>query len=147
MALAPGVKIDRYEILEVLGTGSMGTVYKAHDPYRHATVTVKLLPKEAKDTFDFGAHFERESHALSRISHPNIVSVFDQGVDDEGRPYLVREYVEGKSLAAVLSRGPLSEHDALGVAASVCTALVAAHAQGLIHRDLKPSNVLIPGGN
>jgi serine/threonine protein kinase len=144
--LAPGDRIGRYEIVESLGRGAMGAVYKARDPNLGRTVAVKLLSVGEGWSSDVGQRFRREATASARLAHPNIVSVYDLEVDPDGRYYMVREFVDGESLAAVLRRGPLSEVDAITVATCVCSGLVAAHALQLIHRDIKPSNVLIPQG-
>jgi serine/threonine-protein kinase len=146
MSALPGSHLGRYQILERIGAGGMGQVYRAHDTALDRTVAIKVLSRGTHKQFDIDL-LAREARASAVLSHPNIVSVLAFEVDDHGQPYLVREFVDGESLASVLRRRPLSQADALAVAASVCSALVAAHARGVIHRDLKPSNVLIPQGD
>jgi serine/threonine-protein kinase len=146
MSALPGAHLGRYQILERIGAGGMGQVYRAHDTALDRTVAIKVLSRGTHKQFDIDL-LGREARASAVLSHPNIVSVLAFEIDDHGQPYLVREFVDGESLASILRRGPLSETDALAVAESVCSALVAAHARGVIHRDIKPSNVLIPQGD
>lgn len=146
MSGAPDAKIGRYRLLERIGAGGMGQVYRAHDPGMDRTVAIKVLSPGTRSQYDT-ERFAREARATARLSHPNIVDVIEAGVDELGNPYLVREFVEGDSLETILRRGPLAHADAMAVATSVCSALAAAHESGVVHRDIKPSNVLIPGGN
>jgi serine/threonine-protein kinase len=121
----------------------MATVYLATDRVLERQVAVKVLrSSDAQDPL-FVERFRREARAAARLSHPNIVAVFDSGADAE-QPYLVMEYVPGESLAQLLHRqGWLPPHRAVELAIQVCAALAAAHAQGLVHRDIKPANVLV----
>jgi eukaryotic-like serine/threonine-protein kinase len=133
----------RYQLGSLLGVGGMARVYVATDRVLERQVAVKVLsPSDAQDPL-FVERFRREARAAARLSHPNIVAVFDSG-SDAGQPYLVMEYVPGESLAQVLHRqGRLAPGRAVGLAIQVCAALAAAHAQGLVHRDIKPANVLV----
>ena len=142
MALPPGSRIGRYEILERLGAGGMGVVYRARDGMLDRTVAVKLLPAEFLGDPDRLRRFALEARATGRLNHPHIVAVFDAGVDGR-QPFLVTELLEGGTLRARLSKGPLPLDEALALARQVAGALAAAHAQGIIHRDLKPENILI----
>jgi eukaryotic-like serine/threonine-protein kinase len=139
------VLAGRYELGRVLGTGGMATVYLAGDRVLQRQVAVKVLnPPYALDPA-FVERFAAEARTAARLSHPNVVAVFDSGAD-AGVHYLVMEYVPGESLVALLRRqGPLPPRRAAGLAAQVCAALAAAHAQGVIHRDVKPGNVLLAG--
>jgi eukaryotic-like serine/threonine-protein kinase len=134
---------DRYRLGSLLGVGGMAKVYLADDRVLERQVAVKVLsPPYAQDPM-FVERFRREARAAARLSHPNIVAVFDSG-SDAGEHYLVMEYVAGQSLAELLHRqGRLTPRRAAELAVEVCAALAAAHAQGLVHRDVKPANVLV----
>jgi eukaryotic-like serine/threonine-protein kinase len=133
----------RYRLGSLLGVGGMARVYVASDRVLERQVAVKVLsPPYAQDPV-FVERFRREARAAARLSHPNIVAVFDSGSDAD-QPYLVMEYVAGQSLAELLARqGRLAPGRAAELAVEVCAALAAAHAQGLVHRDVKPANVLV----
>ena len=133
----------RYQLGSLLGAGGMARVYVATDRVLERQVAVKVLsPSDAQDPL-FVERFRREARAAARLSHPNIVAVFDSGSDAD-QPYLVMEYVPGESLAQLLARqGRLTPRRAVELAIQVCAALAAAHAQGLVHRDIKPANVLV----
>jgi eukaryotic-like serine/threonine-protein kinase len=140
----PGRILDgRYQLGQVLGVGGMARVYLANDQVLGRQVAVKVLsPPYAQDP-SFVERFRREARTAARLSHPNIVAVFDSGAD-AGLHYLVMEYVPGQSLAELLARhGRLAPRRAAELAMEVCAALAAAHAQGLVHRDIKPANVLL----
>ncbi len=133
----------RYQIVERLARGGMATVYKAIDTRLTRIVAVKVMHVGLGDDAEFARKFDREARAAARLSHPCVVSVFDQGTDD-GRPYIVMEYVEGPTLRDVINReAPLPPLRALELIEPVLSALAAAHEAGLIHRDVKPENVLI----
>lgn len=133
----------RYEIISRLARGGMATVYRAEDRRLDRTVAVKIMHEGLGDDQDFATNFDREARAAAHLSHPNIVSVFDQG-NDFGRPYIVMELVEGSTLRRLVSReAPLTPTRALDLLDPILSALCAAHDAGLIHRDMKPENVLI----
>ncbi len=120
----------------------MASVYLATDRVLERQVASRLRPSDVQDP-SFVERFGREARAAARLSHPNIVVVFDRG-SDGGLPYLVMEYVPGESLAQLLHRqNRLAPRWAVEVAIQACAALAAAHAQGLVHRDIKPANVLV----
>lgn len=133
----------RYEILRKLARGGMATVYLASDRRLTRTVAVKVMHDSLGGDADFVSRFDREARAAARLSHPNVVAVFDQGMD-AGRPYIVMEYVEGCTLRHVITReAPMAPARALDLLLPVINAVAAAHEAGIIHRDIKPENVLI----
>jgi serine/threonine-protein kinase len=137
---------DRYELSERLGSGGMSSVFKATDSVLEREVAVKVLAEHLSDDEKFVARFRREALAVARLIHPNIVQVYDTGVDD-GRHYIVMEYVEGKSGAQLLqSQGALGPQVAVEIGVQACAGLEYAHRQGIIHRDVKPGNLMIIGG-
>ena len=136
----------RYEIGERLGSGGMSNVYQATDRILERTVAVKILAEHLSDDERFVARFRREALAVAKLIHPNIVQVYDTGVD-EGRHYIVMEYVEGRSGAQILQRhGPLDADTTAEIGAQACAGLDYAHRRGIIHRDVKPGNLMIVGG-
>jgi serine/threonine protein kinase len=136
----------RYQLGDRLGSGGMSTVYKAVDRVLERTVAVKVLAEHLSDDEKFVARFRREALAVAKLIHPNIVQVYDTGVDD-GRHYIVMEYVEGRSGAQLLqSRGRLGPEAAVEIGVQACAGLEYAHRQGIIHRDVKPGNLMVIGG-
>lgn len=134
---------DRYEVVKKLARGGMATVYVAHDLRLSRTVALKVMNDGLGDSDDFARRFDAEARAAAHLSHPNVVSVFDQGTDS-GRPYIVMEYVQGFTLRQVITReAPMDPRRVIELIEPVASALAAAHAAGLIHRDIKPENVLI----
>ncbi|MFT4218192.1 MAG: Stk1 family PASTA domain-containing Ser/Thr kinase [Micropruina sp.] len=133
----------RYAIQRKLARGGMATVYLAEDQRLTRTVAIKMMHEGLGDDQDFIGKFDREARAAARLSHPNVVSVFDQGLH-RGRPFIVMEYVEGCTLRHLITReGSFSPERALDLLIPVTAAVAAAHESGLIHRDIKPENVLI----
>jgi hypothetical protein len=130
------------EILELIGQGGMGAVYKARQPSLERLVAVKVLPPEAGKDPAFAERFGREARALARLSHPNIVAVHDVGMAGEFY-YFVMEYVDGANLRQVLRSGGLRPEQALRIVPQICDALQYAHEEGLVHRDIKPENILL----
>ena len=133
----------RYEILEELGRGGMGVVYRARDPHINRIVAIKsvplvgLLPDVQNE---YRERFAREAEAAGRLSQPGIVTIFDVGEDSETQsPYIVMEFVQGQSLESA----QLSAFDAVRVVQEIADALDTAHSQGIVHRDLKPANILL----
>ena len=133
----------RYRIERPLGQGGMATVYLAHDEDLDRPIALKILADNLAGDATFRDRFEREARLAARLSHPNVVRVFDVGESD-GRPFIVMEYVEGDTLADELVRhGPLPPARAVELALQICSGLEAAHASGLVHRDVKPRNLLL----
>jgi predicted Ser/Thr protein kinase len=134
--------LPQLEILEVLGRGGMGTVYKARQPSLDRLVAVKVLPPQAGRDPAFAERFGREARALARLGHPNIVAVYDFGRAGE-LYYLVMEYVDGANLRQLLHEGQLPPAQALRIVPQICDALQFAHEEGVVHRDIKPENILL----
>jgi formylglycine-generating enzyme required for sulfatase activity len=137
------VLAGRYSIVEAIGAGGMGTVYRAVQLGLSRDVAVKLVGNGRSATAEQAARFEREARLLARLSHPAIVTVFDFGCADDGTLFLVLELVRGESLESRLRRGRLPWAEVVAVGAQVAAALQAAHDAGVLHRDLKPSNVML----
>ena len=137
---------DRYELEELVGSGGVSNVFRAHDRLLERHVAIKLLHEHVGRDREQVERFKLEARSVARLSHPNIVTVIDRG-EREGRQFIVFEYVEGESLKQlVLRSGQLTVRRALEVVLPVARALDFAHRQGLVHRDVKPQNVLIPEG-
>ena len=135
----------KYQIFELIGRGGTGSVYRAEHLYLRREVAIKVLNAEQteKDDAGFAARFLREAQAMSRLAHPNLGAIYDFG-SDNGRLYLVMEFIRGESLAALLKRsGPLSQNRTAALFAQICSAVDHAHKVGVVHRDLKPENILI----
>lgn len=128
-----GARVGPFEIVESLGAGGMGEVYKAHDTRLGRSVAIKVLPDHIATREDARARFEREARAVASLNHPNICTLHDVGPN-----YLVIEYIEGTPL-----KGPLPLDQALKYAIQICDAMAAAHMKGVTHRDLKPANILV----
>ncbi len=137
-----GTQLGRYRIVERLGKGGMGVVYRAEDPRLEREVAIKVLPEDAHGDEQALGRFRREARALSRLLHPNIATLFDFDADG-GVEFLVLELVPGETLAQLLRGGPLPEARARAIGIEIAEALGAAHEQGIVHRDLKPANVVI----
>ena len=134
---------NRYEILEQLGGGGMAIVYKGRDTILNRLVTIKILRPEYTSDEDFVRRFRREAQSVASLSHPNIVSIYDVGREDEIH-YLVMEYIDGENLKTVIKReGAISPERAVQFARQVCDALEHAHENKIVHRDVKPHNILI----
>ena len=143
--MRPGVVLGgRYQIVETIGAGGMGTVYRGVQLELARDVAIKLIGNGRPATAEQAGRFEREARLLARLSHPSIVTVFDFGRADDGTLFLVLELVRGESLESRLRRGRLPWLEAVETGAQVADALAAAHAAGVLHRDLKPSNVMLP---
>ena len=137
---------DRYEIEEVLGEGGMAFVYKAKDRQLQRTVAIKTLKPNYVSQEKFVDRFRREAQTAANLNHPNIVQIFDWGIEDE--PYFVMEYIEGNTLTSIISSNrTVGLNDILYIGSQVASGLKEAHKHGLVHRDIKPGNIMItPSG-
>src|SRR3989442_6247831 len=142
MRLAPGTKFGTYEVVDLLGAGGMGEVYRARDTKLKRQVAVKILPTVFLRDQERLFRFQREAEALASLNHPNIAAIYSLEEIDETR-FLVLELVEGQTLAERISHGQIPLHEALTVAKQIADAMQAAHVKGIVHRDLKPANVRI----
>jgi serine/threonine protein kinase/DNA-binding winged helix-turn-helix (wHTH) protein len=139
-----GTRISRYRVLEVLGGGGMGVVYRAEDLKLGRPVALKFLPEEVADQQAAIQRFEREAQTASALNHPNICTIY--GIEEyEGKPFIVMELLEGEALSTRLaqSHAPLAPTTLLDIAIQVCSGLQTAHARGIIHRDVKPANIFL----
>ncbi|MGK3989189.1 serine/threonine-protein kinase [Sorangium sp. So ce136] len=150
MAAGPDPNIGRdllggqFQILQKIGSGGMGSVYKAAQPAMNRMVAVKILHPKLANRKDLVSRFRREARAMSHLTHPNTVKVLLYGELEDGSLYIVMEYLEGKNLNQVVRKeGPLPVERAIPILIQVCGALQEAHLQGIVHRDLKPENIFL----
>jgi serine/threonine protein kinase/Tol biopolymer transport system component len=141
-AMAAGSQLGIFRIVDFLGAGGMGEVYRATDTRLHRDVAIKVLPAGLARAPERVARFEREARAAGALNHPNIVAVHDIGRDHETY-WIATELVIGEPLAKMIERGPVAAHRVLQIATQVADGLAAAHAAGIVHRDLKPANIMI----
>ena len=130
------------EILDCLGRGGMGVVYKARQPKLNRLVALKILAPERVEEPKFAERFAREAQALARLNHPNIVTVYDFGEAD-GLYFLLMEFADGVSLRQLLQTRKIEPEEALAIVPKICEALQYAHDEGVVHRDIKPENILL----
>jgi eukaryotic-like serine/threonine-protein kinase len=142
MPLVAGIKLGPYEIVEPLGAGGMGEVYRGRDTRLQRTVAIKILPAHLSNDVVRKQRFEREAKTISSLNHPHICTLYDVGQQD-GVDFLVMECVEGETLAKRLEKGPLPLDQVLKLGAQIADALDKAHRAGIVHRDLKPGNIML----
>jgi serine/threonine protein kinase len=140
-----GQNFSKYRILAEIGSGSMGTVYKAQDTFLGRFAALKVMAEKYLDDREAVLRFEREGNAASSLLHPNICTVFDIG-KYANRPYLAMEFLEGQTLAARIHEGPMAPGEVVRIGSAALSALDTAHRAGIIHRDIKPANLFLTDG-
>jgi eukaryotic-like serine/threonine-protein kinase len=141
--MADDLIAGRYELEQLVGSGGMSKVYRAHDRLLERTVALKILHEHYSQDDEYIERFRREARSVAQLAHPNVVTVIDRG-EHEGRQYIVFEYVEGENLKQLVEReGPLPARQVIELGLQVARALASAHARGVVHRDVKPQNVLL----
>src|SRR5215210_4523377 len=142
MSLPSGTRLGPYEIVQAIGSGGMGDVYRARDSRLDRDVAVKVLPERFARDAEAKMRFEREAKAVAALTHPNILAIHDYG-SDGGAAYSVTELLEGETLRRRIIEGPIPWRKAIEIGAAIADGLAAAHAKGIIHRDLKPENIFL----
>ncbi len=142
MTIPQGTQFGPYKILEQIGSGGMGEVYRATDSRLGRDVAIKILPPSFAADTDRLRRFEQEARSVAALNHPNILAVYDIGQQD-GAPYLVSELLDGESLRTVLDAGPMPQRKAIESGVQIAHGLAAAHDRGIVHRDLKPENIFV----
>jgi len=142
VAIGVGQQVSHYRLIEKVGEGGMGVVWKAEDTRLHRHVALKFVPEVGERNGDAVDRHLREARAASALNHPSICAIYDIG-ECEGRRFIVMELLEGRGLDERVGHGPLDMDTAIELAIQTAEALDAAHAKGIVHRDIKPANIFV----
>src|SRR5262245_26717899 len=138
-------RVGKYRVVERIGRGGMGMIFKAHDPILDRQVALKVISSDVEVTDELRTRFFREAQACAKLNHPNIVTIYDM-VEDDGRLFIVMELLEGQELRRLSAqRTPLTLEEKLALMLQVCSGLHDAHQKGIVHRDMKPGNIFLLG--
>ncbi|MEP7272563.1 MAG: serine/threonine-protein kinase, partial [Acidobacteriota bacterium] len=141
-SINPGSRVDRYQIVSLLGAGGMGEVYLAQDTRLGRKVALKFLPPHFTRDRERLRRFAQEAQAASALNHPNIITIYEVGQSDDVH-FIATEFIEGATVRRKIAGTQLATEEALEIASQICSALVAAHSAGIVHRDIKPENIMI----
>src|SRR3954468_22309550 len=138
-----GLIAGKYQLVRMIGRGGMGSVWEARHISLGTPSAIKFIEAEYADSPEARSRFDKEAKAAATIQSKHAIQIFDHGVTDDGKPYIVMELLQGEPLDKMIDRGPISLYDTARILQQVCRGLVRAHERGIIHRDLKPENIFL----